>query len=331
MTPWYNGFNGTIDKIKENEYMVMGKFELVPDNHNAIRITEIPIKRKQYCWIADYVNFLKSLESEGKGDNKIVSKVHPNAGGNDEIDILVEFKPNEFQKLYKKGDDAIIKFFKLSATMASTNLHMYDSNNSIVKYSDPLEIMEEFFELRLKTYEVRRAIHLKVLLNELEILKFKVKFIEDTRSKKIIVIDQPEEVIEANLESRGYPRLATKYDAPEEDKSYSYLTNMRIWSLSLERIDELNKEYNKKKAEYDDYLATSALELWRRELVEFDKAYDKWLIDMKEYLNDDDDDDDNNENKGKKPRKKAQPKKSEVVAQPKEVEKKPKKKVVIKQ
>jgi DNA topoisomerase-2 len=238
MIPWYNGFTGTIDKMKENEYMVMGKFELVQDNYNAVRITEIPIKRKQYCWIADYYNFLKTLESDDKGDNKIIAKVHPNAGGNDEIDILVEFKPNEFQKLYKKGDEAIIKFFKLSTTMTASNLHMYNASNNIIKYSDPLEVMEEFFETRLKMYELRKSIHQKILLNELEILKFKVKFIEDYRAKKIIIQDRSENVINGDLKSLGYPRLSTKYDALEEDKSYSYLTNMRLWSLSQERIDE---------------------------------------------------------------------------------------------
>lgn len=320
MTPWYNGFTGTIDKIKENEYMVMGKFELVENNHNAIRITEIPIKRKQYCWIEDYHNFLKTLVSDDKKDNKVVMSVK-RGGGNDDVDFLVEFKPNEFQKLYKKGDDAIIKFFKLSTTMTSTNLHMYDANDNIVKYSDPLEVIEEFFEIRLKMYELRRSIHLKVLLNELEILKYKVKFIEDYRAKKIIITDRPEEEIEADLIKLKYPKLSTKYDALEDDKSYSYLTNMRLWSLSLQRINELNKEYNTKKAEYDDYIAISAMNLWRRELIEFDKAYDKWLIDMKEYLNDDDDDAEDGE--GKKPKKKSSVKKQEV-------EKKPKKKVTIK-
>lgn len=328
MNPWYNGFTGTIDKIKENEYMVMGKFELVENNHNAIRITEIPIKRKQYCWIEDYHNFLKTLVSEDKKDNKVVASVK-RAGGNDDVDFLVEFKPNEFQKLYKRGDDAIIKFFKLSTTMSSTNLHMYDASNNIVKYTDPLEIMEEFFELRLKMYELRRSIHIKVLLNELEILKYKVKFIEDYRAKKIVIQDTPEEVINENLKTRGYPRLATRYDASEEDKSYSYLTNMRLWSLSQERINELNKEYNTKKAEYDDYVSISAINLWRRELIEFDKAYDKWLIDMKEYLNDDDE---NEDGECKKPKKKSSVKKSQLTeTNTQEVEKKPKKKVTIKQ
>lgn len=317
MLPWYNGFNGTIAKIKENEYIVLGKYELVPDNNNAIRITEIPIKRKQYCWIEDYHNFLKSLISEDKKDDKIIADVKRN-GGNDDVDFLIEFKPNEFQKLYKKGDEAIIKFFKLSTTMTSSNLHMYNSENDIIKYSDPLEVMEEFFETRLKMYELRKSIHQKVLLNELNILKYKVKFIEDYRSKKIIIQDKSEEVIESNLQSLEYPKLSSKYDAPEEDKTYSYLTNMRIWSLTVERINELNKEHKLKSAEYDDYVATTAINLWRRELQEFDKAYDKWVKDVREYLYDEEDE----ENGNKKPRKKTQST---------ETEKKPKKKVTVKQ
>ena len=328
MNPWYNGFTGTITEIKENEYLVMGKFELVEGNDNAVRVTEIPIKRKQYCWIDDYYHFLKTLESEDKKDNKIVLKVHPNKGGNDEVDFLIEFKPNEFQKLYKKGEDEIIKFLKLSTIMTSSNLHMYDHHHTIIKYEDPLEILEQFFEIRLEAYERRRAIHLQVLLNELEILKYKVKFIEDYRSKKIVIQDRSEAVIEEDLQKRKYPKLSTHYNAPENEKSYSYLTNMRLWSLSQERINELNKEYNTKKSEYEDYLATSALELWRRELNQFDTEYDKWLVDMKDYLNDNEEDEDG------KPKKKQKTKSTTNVEKKptKKVntEKKPTKKVVVK-
>jgi DNA topoisomerase-2 len=317
MIPWFNGFNGLIEKTsKENAFKISGTYELIDGDNNSMRITEIPIKRKQICWIQDYKEFLDTLVSEDKKDGKLLYDAK-RVGGNDDVNFKIEFKPNEFQKIYKKGHDEIMKFFKLTTVMTVSNLHMYNEDNMIVKYEDPLQIMEDFFEIRLKMYEVRRQIHLKVLSNELEILKYKVKFIEDYRSHKIIIQDQSEDSVNQQLIELEFPILSTKYNAPEEDKSYSYLTNIRLWSLSKERIAELTKEYNSKSKEFDDYSTTTALGLWRRELIEFDKAYDKWAIDVKDYLNDDDDDE-------KKPKKKSKT----ATQSDQQIEKKPKKKVV---
>ena len=284
MDPWFNGFHGTIEKNeKKNTYKISGKYELVSDDYNTVRINEIPIKRKQYCWIQDYKDYLDTLVSDDKKDKKIINNIK-RKGGNDDVDFIIEFKPNEFKKLYKRGKDEIVKFFKLDTNMSVSNLHLYNANNEIIKYEDPIEIMEEFFEIRLEMYEKRRLIQLKILLNDLQILKYKIKFIEDYRSKKITIQDQAESEIVDNLISRKFPTLSYKYNALEEEKTYRYLTDMRLWSLTKEKINDLIKEHNQKKTEYDDYNATSALQLWKRELLEFETAYDKWVDDARSYI-----------------------------------------------
>ena len=41
ITPWYNGFTGTITKVNDHQYMSKGKYVKV--SANTIRITELPI------------------------------------------------------------------------------------------------------------------------------------------------------------------------------------------------------------------------------------------------------------------------------------------------
>jgi hypothetical protein len=55
---------------------------------------------------------------------------------------------------------------------------------------------------------------------------------------------------------------------------------MSIWNLTLDKIEELEKEFENKKQKYQDYEKTSVEELWTRELIELQNEYNKWLIDQ---------------------------------------------------
>ena len=52
--PYYEGFNGTINKIEENKYLVKGVYEKIADD--KIRITELPVG----TWTMPYLSFLES-------------------------------------------------------------------------------------------------------------------------------------------------------------------------------------------------------------------------------------------------------------------------------
>ena len=310
MDPWYNGFTGDVKRIEEGKYKITGKFELI--NDDTVKITEIPIKGF-YCWIDKYLDFLNGLAADGKKVANVVTHC-----GNNKIDIDVEFANGELQKMVKKGNEEIEKFLKLIANMSVSNLYLYNHKNEITHYESPLEIMEEFFEFRLKMYSVRKKRYLKLLNNQLEILKNKVKFINDILSDKIIINKKKKSEIIAKLEQLKYPQLSNKIDATEEEKSYRYLTDMTLFSLTIEKIDELNEEYNNKKKEFDDYNSTTEVDLWKRELEEFSSTYKQWLVDRDE---DENDDDNINTKKGKKSKKSVV--KSSEKTKTSEVEKKP--------
>lgn len=333
--PWYYGFKGTIErnieKNKENGYKITGVFEVI--DYNTIKITEIPIKGP-YWKSLDYEEYIKSLEDNGKEEkkskeksgimkrtpDKILEYVKPDCG-NDTINFKVTFKGQELQKLIKSSDDekeGIEKALKLVANISTTNMWLFDSNNQIKKYESPLEIMEEFFEFRMKKYKERKQHHLKFLNNELEILKYQVKFIQDNLDDVIIIKKKKKADIIKTLKTLNYPKLSNRLDALdpvddefdiedddddekdnvkiEEDdktkqkkhvyyKSYDYLTSMKLFSLTHEKIEELNKKLKDKKNELNDYNSTSETELWKRELLELSEYYPTWLNNREEEQN----------------------------------------------
>jgi len=57
------------------------------------------------------------------------------------------------------------KVLKLDSPIGTTNMHLFDTNNTIRRYVNTGEIIEEFYGMRLKAYDERKA-HLMVKLGE---------------------------------------------------------------------------------------------------------------------------------------------------------------------
>lgn len=292
MDPWFYGFKGTLEKLDDKKYKVSGIFSV--EGEDSVKVTELPIKG-QNCWIENYSEFLNTLIS----DNKKVKNVISHCGTN-KINFDIQFNGIELQKMYKKNLSEIEKFLKLSTTMSISSLYLYNENNKITHYDSPLEILEEFFEFRLKMYTIRKNAYLKILNNQLKILEYKIKFIEYILDKKIIIERKKKEEIIKKLEQLNFPKMSQNVDASEDDKTYRYLTDMQLFSLTEDKINELNDEYNKKKKEYDDYNSTTELAIWRRELIEFIETYKKWIIARDEVFEKDTND---KKNKSEKPKK----------------------------
>jgi DNA topoisomerase II len=48
------------------------------------------------------------------------------------------------------------RFFKLQSTMNTTSMLLFDGNGCLKRYDTIEDILEEFFDLRLKLYEKRK-------------------------------------------------------------------------------------------------------------------------------------------------------------------------------
>ena len=271
LKPWYRGFNGTIipdtDSYKFHSH---GKYEIV-DGQN-IKITELPID----TWISNYKTFLESKIAVNKEDtNAKIEKVLSNSGNN-KIEFLVKFKNNELKKFIKSGQDKLIKFLKLSSTISLTNLHLYNNEGKINKYDSIEDIMDEYFKIRLDIYKKRINFMVNKLKNLLDIYEFKIKYIYDVIKKKIKIQGNTREKVIKQLEDNNYPKLHYDHLAKEDLKSYKYITDLQLLSLTTDKIEELEEERDKRKAEYEDYLNTSAHDRWLKELKELEKEYEKW-------------------------------------------------------
>jgi DNA topoisomerase-2 len=171
----------------------------------------------------------------------------------------------------KKTDDLsekeLVQKFKLTKKISITNMHLYDKDDKIKKYHNVNDILQEFYHVRLEGYTKRKEYFLGKYQKELDLLKWKMKFIEDVLVDRIVINRKKRDDIVAQLVKYKYPSLG--------DDKYDYLLTLPIHSFTYEKIEELKEKINNKEEEIDLLSSKSEKEIWTDELDEFKEVYVK--------------------------------------------------------
>jgi DNA topoisomerase-2 len=177
LKPWYKDFKGTIlSANKPGSYLIYGKYQVVDDI--TVRVTELPIG----LWTDDYKEF---LESEIIKKN-IVSYTSNNT--DETVEFTIIFEEVKLDKLIKKKE--LYTKLKLVSRISTNNMWLYNYNGIIKKYTSPQDILCEFYQVRLDMYIKRKNWLKNKIQNELDILQYKMKFIQYVLDGKITVFKQ---------------------------------------------------------------------------------------------------------------------------------------------
>lgn len=295
MDPWYRNFKGTIEKTASKEagatYTITGVYEEIDET--TLRVTELPIRR----WTEDYKQFLEALKTSNNTPYFQSVKAY-----NDDRSVDFELHLSE-ENMMMARQEGILKFLKLTTTIATTNMHLFDENNLIKKYATPEQILEDFFQLRLQYYEKRKKVIVENL--ELELLKLenKVKFILGVVRGEIIVNNRKKSDLVQELSQKGFTPFPKKAkpveaavagatDSAEEESEetsdvpasrstfisgseYDYLLSLAIATLTLEKVQELCGERDKVEKAVEDMKKATPKSLWFRDLESLDAELDK--------------------------------------------------------
>ena len=147
MDPWYQGYKGRIFRnVKEDSFFtVQGKYEV--ENRSNLRITELPLKK----WTRDYKAFLENLTETKTNSNYFVEDIKEFHTQNH-----VDFSIKVNKAIYKKKKDEIFTYLRLQGKINLTNLVLFNHKSKLRRYEDPVQIIEEFFKVRLKHYFHRK-------------------------------------------------------------------------------------------------------------------------------------------------------------------------------
>eukprot|EP00746_Dinoflagellata_sp_MGD_P162675 gnl/MRDRNA2_/MRDRNA2_90336_c0_seq1.p1 gnl/MRDRNA2_/MRDRNA2_90336_c0~~gnl/MRDRNA2_/MRDRNA2_90336_c0_seq1.p1 ORF type:complete len:1412 (-),score=403.96 gnl/MRDRNA2_/MRDRNA2_90336_c0_seq1:195-4430(-) len=285
MVPWYKGFNGRIvpNPTEAGKFDVYGT--CVKKNETTLEITELPVKH----WTSAYKEFLEELlpgdKKPDESSEHIIDDIreyHSEAN----VHFEVTLTPEKMALADARGFD---KVFKLKSSISTTNMVLFDAEGKIAKYETALDILKDFVNLRLTMYDKRKQYLIKKLGREKEILSNKARFIlmvvkgelELRKRKKADLLKELKDRkftpwSELEDTSSGVPTDKKKDEDEEEaaadegapEKSdYDYLLGMPLWNLTQEKVDELKKQLEAKKAELADVQATSIEMMWDKDLT----------------------------------------------------------------
>jgi DNA topoisomerase-2 len=278
LKPWYRGFTGNIVKLNDNVFRTSGVYEVI--NETTIKITELPL----YTWTEKYNSWLETLVAEDKknpGKGQIIDSIKDDSGNNT-ICFTIKFMPGVLQKLIQTNK--LEKTLKLYKNVGTSNMHLYNSNSVIQKFSTISDILKSFYSTRLSIYEMRKEYYMKILENDLNLLKYKIQFLKYVINGKIIVWENKKaiskEVILNRVAELNFPKLSNNAFAHNDDKSYSYITNIKFFDITPEEMAKLEDEYAKVLNEYDVYKNTPVKQIWLSEIDELEAAYNKWLVEQ---------------------------------------------------
>jgi len=257
--PYYDGFQGTIVPVNENHFIVKGKYEII--GQDKIRVTELPVG----YWTNDFKEYLEEL-SDGV-DSKTGKKITPIVKDYDDMskDTTIDFTITlQKGKLEELGEEGIYKQFKLISSLSTTNMHLFDAEDKLKKYSSIVEIIDDYFLKRLEMYVTRKQCLIEHVEKELLLLKNKVKYIEEILDGTIDLRRKSSEEINKMLSDK-------KYEIINED--YKYLIKMQMDCVTEENVKKIEKEYKTKNDELTLLINTSSEEMWLSELSTLEEEY----------------------------------------------------------
>ena len=235
--------------------------------------------------------------------------------------------------LWEKDAKGLMGKFKLTSSLSTANMTMFNAEGSIQKFDSPEHVLDAFYDLRLEFYVKRKANLIKKIEAEKLTLSNKARFVEEVCTGELVVSNRKRKDILEQLRDRGYD-LITSSEKPMEDvddtedddqetdlsvlsKGYDYLLGMKIWSLTFERAQQLREQLAEKTEELELLMATAPSQLWLNDLDAVDSA-----LDIRDQLLQENEDDERRAQKKNKARNKKIAAKKSAASR----KKKPKKK-----
>ena len=265
--PYYEGFLGTIQKITEHKFLIKGKYERIDEN--TIRIIELPIG----TWTMNYISFLEelvdgSVDKDGKKIPPVLKDI-TNMSTEVNVNITIVFPKGKLEDLLTNDSKdpnitGLEKLLKLTTTISTTNMHLFDSEMRLHKYESVQEIIDAFYEVRMKTYGKRKAAIVKDITNKLMELSNRSKYIQYILTDKIDLRNKKNKEVDELLESVGLTML---------DNSFSYLRKMQMDSVTFENVDKIIKDTSAMQSQLKTIVNTSLKQMWLNDLDVFEKQY----------------------------------------------------------
>ena len=180
------------------------------------------------------------------------------------IDITVTL-----QKDSGMDDAAIDKLLKMTTTVSTTNMHMFDSERKLHKYASVPEIIEAFYSVRIEVYNTRKTHMVDEMQRKLVKLSNRAKYIQETLNDIVDLRRKSAAQVNALLTGRGYDEI---------EGDFKYLIRMPMDSVTSENASKIMQEKKDTDKELEALKSTPLETMWLTELAALDTKYDEYKL-----------------------------------------------------
>ena len=267
--PYYEGFKGKVSQIAEQKYLIKGVYEKIADD--KVRITELPVG----SWTMSYTSFLESLvdgvtDKNGKKSSPLL-RDFTSISTEVKVDFTVVFPRGKLAQLEGEVDandcNGVEKLLKLFTTVSTTNMHMFNSDCKLHKYSSPEEIIDDFYGVRIGLYHKRKAYLIAEMEKKLVRLFNRAKYIQETLDGTVDLRRKKSDQVTELLTQKQYATI---------DGDFKYLIKMPMDSVTEENVTNIIKEKETTEQELDTLKKTTVEKMWTVELNTLEKEYAKY-------------------------------------------------------
>jgi DNA topoisomerase-2 len=287
LTPWIRGFKGRIFKeaprTGTQSYTTRGVIQR--SRPTQLSVTELPVG----SWIADYKIFLNTLIVAG------IIKEYREAHTARHVRFDILATAVSVEGLEKVG---LHKVFQLNTFLHTSNMHAFTPDQKIHKFTQPEEILDTFFPLRMNLYAHRKQMLQADLLFQTRVDTNRARFVNEICKGTIKLVGKaggvPRQQLEALLFKLGFEpmeKLTTMRNAgcsvrrnvvPSRN-TFEYLLDMPIHSLTQERSARLHQAATQSQVALEALERTTAQEMWLKELADLEKKLQSQLDDEIHY------------------------------------------------
>jgi DNA topoisomerase-2 len=267
--PYFEGFQGTVTSIESQKYLIKGVYETV--NENTILIRELPIG----TWTMNYISFLEELidpTDKNKKNSGSIVKDFTNMSTESLVHITIILEKGKKQELESVVDafgiNGLEKALKLTTTVGTTNMNMFNSLKQLHKYKTVKEVIHAFYDVRMDTYDKRKKAQIQVMELKVKELSNRAKFIMEIVANTIDLRKfENDDEMNLFLKNRQYDTIQDKYD---------YLTHMPMHTMNKARVQKIIQERDAIINELEILKNTTISTMWLRELDVLENEYTKY-------------------------------------------------------
>jgi DNA topoisomerase-2 len=271
LQPWWYGFKGTIHRTTETTWVTKGKAEW-DDNKKTITVTELPVG----TWTKDYKVHLDTLctntrVSDKEKGIKPILESFDDLYNDTEVKFILYFDSDTYFEM-RTDPAAAEKMLQLNTAWHTTNMVCFSPEMKIKRYGTVGDMMEDYYQVRLTGYETRKALEIARLERELLEYDAKARFLLALLEDRLDLRRKSDEAIVAALKAEMLPAL-DGMDKPDSVDSYDYLLRMRMDRVKASAVHDARKHVEAAKVALEVLRATSAENLWLRDLDVFEMSW----------------------------------------------------------